>query len=290
MRYIKRLSGFFIIILAVVSCQKEYSLENGGIVKRDSLTTSNNCRIQQLIESDRLTSDAEYAYISTYDASKKVSMIQWIDSTVNSTDVIFPVTYQSGRVQVDAGQYFITSADGKVTEFYGYEIPEDKSSEKFKVKYTYNAAGQLAKRTEEYDSLPGVVLYQMDYTYTGTNLTRAEIKVNSGTAMVRVGVINYEYDAAKIVKNFLFLNALAPELQIFQNAINTGTNSTNPVVKTTSIYTNPLNGTSVTFVANFTNYSIDANNYVKSFELTGDDFDEARLYAGKKYNLNYTCF
>lgn len=290
MRYIKRLSGFFIIILAVVSCQKEYSIENGGIVKRDSLTTGNNCRIQQLIESDRLTSDAEYAYISTYDASKKVSRIEWVDSTVNSTDNIFPVSYQAGRVQVDAGQYFITGADGKVTEFYGYEFPEDNSSEKLKVKYTYNAAGQLAKRTEEYDSLPGVVLYQMDYTYAGANLTRAEIKANTGTAMVRFGVINYEYDAGKTVKNFLFLNALAPELQIFQNAINTGTSSTNPVIKTTSIYTNPLNGTSVTFVANFTKYSIDANNYVKSFELTGDDFDEARLYAGKKYNLNYTCF
>jgi len=290
MRYIKRLSGFFIIILAVVSCQKEYSLENGGIVKRDSLTTGNNCRIQQLIESDRLTSKAEYAYISTYDANKKVSMITWVDSTLNSTDNIFPVSYQSGRVQVDAGQYFITGADGKVTEFNGYELPEDPSSAKFKVKYTYNAAGQLTKRTEEYDTLPGVVLYQMEYTYTGANLTRAEIKANSGTAMVRVGVINYEYDAGKTVKNFLFLNALAPELQIFQNAINTGTSSTNPVVKTTSTYTNPLNGNSVTFVANFTNYSIDANNYVKSFELTGDDFDEARLYSGKKYNLNYKCF
>lgn len=291
MQYIKRLSGLFIIILAVVSCQKEYSLEDGGVIKRDSLTTTgNNCRIQQLVQSDKSTSKAEYAYISTYDANKKVSMITWVDSTVNSTDNIFPVSYQSGRVQVDARQYFITGADGKVTEFYGYEFPDDPSSAKLKVKYTYNAAGQLTKRTEEYDTLPGVVLYQMEYTYTGANVTRAEIKANSGTAMVRVGLINYEYDAAKTVKNFLFLHALAPELQIFQNAINTGTNSTNPVVKTTSIYTNPSNGAPVTYVSNFTNYSIDANNYVKSFELTGDDFDEAMLYAGKKYNLNYTCF
>lgn len=289
MRYIKRLSGF-IIILAVVSCQKEYSIENGGVVKRDSLTTGNNCRIQQLIKSDRLTSNAEYAYISTYDAGKKVSMIKWIDSKSNSTDNIFPVSYPAGRVQVDAGQYFVTGADGKVTEFYGYEFPEDDSSEKFKVKYTYNATGQLVKRTEEYDSLPGIVLFQMDYTYTGANLTRAELKFNTGTSLIKVGVTNYEYDAGKTVKNFLFLHSLAPELQIFQNAINTGTSSTNPVVKITSTYTDPSNGTSLTLVSNFTNYSIDANNYVKSFELTGDDFEEANLNAGKKYNLIYTCF
>ena len=289
MRYIKSVLGFF-IVLAFVSCQKEYSIENGGIVKRDSLAASNNCRIQQLVESDRLTSDAEYAYISTYDASKRVSRITWVDSTVNSTDNIFPVSYPAGRVQVDAGQYFITGADGKVTEFNGYEFPEDDNSEKFKVKYTYNAAGQLIKRTEEYDSLPGIVLFQMDYAYTGANLTRAELKINTGISLIRVGVTNYEYDAGKTVKNFLFLHSLAPELQIFQNAINTGTSSTNPVVKITSAYTDPSNGASVTLVSNFTNYSIDANNYVKSFELTGDDFEEARLYAGKRYNLNYTCF
>lgn len=290
MRYIMRFLGLFIVILAVVSCQKEYSLETGGVANRDSTgTTGNNCRIQQLIESDKATSDAEYAYISTYDASKKVTMIKWVDSTVNTTDNIFPVSYPAGRVQVDADQYFITGADGKVTEFYGYEFPEDDSSEKFKVKYTYNAAGQLVKRTEEYDSLPGIVLFQMDYTYTGANLTRAELKFNTGTSLIRVGVTNYEYDAGKTVKNFLFLNSLAPELQIFQNAINTGTSSINPVVKITSIYTDPSNGTSLTFVSNFTNYSIDANNYVKSFELTGDDFEEANLNAGKKYNLIYTC-
>ncbi len=289
MRYIKRVLGFF-IVLAFVSCQKEYSIENGGIVKRDSLATSNNCRIQQLVESDRLTSDAEYAYISTYDASKRVSRITWVDSTVNSTDHIFLVSYPAGRVQVDAGQYFITGADGKVTEFNGYEFPEDDNSEKFKVKYTYNAAGQLIKRTEEYDSLPGIVIFQMDYAYTGANLTRAELKINTGISLIRVGVTNYEYDAGKTVKNFLFLHSLAPELQIFQNAINTGTSSTNPVVKISSTYTNSSNGTSLSLVSNFTNYSIDANNYVKSFELTGDDFEEARLYAGKRYNLNYTCF
>lgn len=292
MRYTKRLYGVFIIImLALLSCQKEYSLETGGVGNRDSLTTTgNNCRIQQLVESDRLTSDAEYAYISTYDANKKVSMITWVDSTVNSTDNIFPISYPSGRVQVDGDQYFVTGADGKVTEFYGYEYPDDPDGEKVKIRYTYNAAGQLAKRTQEYDSLPSRVLFQMEYTYTGSNLTRTEIKANAGNTFVSVGIINYEYDAAKTVKNFLFLHALSPELQTFQNAINAGSGSNNPVVKTTSTYNNPSTGARATFVANFVNYSIDANNYVKSFELTGDDFDEAMLYSGKKYNLNYKCF
>lgn len=260
-------------------------------MKRDSTgTTGNNCRIQQLIESDKLSSDAEYAYISTYDANKKVSRIEWIDSTQNTKDNVFAVSYPAGRVQVDRNQYFVTGADGRVTEFYGYEYPDDPDGEKVKIRYTYNATGQLAKRTQEYDSLPSVVLLQMDYTYTGSNLTRAEIKVNTGNTFVTVVTINYEYDASKTVKNFLLLHALSPELQTFQTAINAGSNSTNPVVKTTSTYNNPSTGTRATFVANFVNYSIDANNYVKSFELTGDDFDEAMLYSGKKYNLNYKCF
>lgn len=291
MRHTKGVSLFLIVVLALSSCQKDFSIETGGSSGGSGGTTGNNCKIQKLIESDKASSDAEYAYISTYDASKRVSRIEWVDSTVNSVDNTFPVSYPAGKVQVDADQYFVTGADGKVNEFYGHHDPIDPTSEKFKVKYTYNPSGQLAKRTEEYDSLPGVILWQMEYTYTGTNLSRAEIKVNRGLSFQRLAIIDYQYDASKTVKNFLFLHALAPELLVFQNAINYGANSTNPVVKTTSTYTNIfIGGGDTTFVSNFVNYSIDANSYVKSFEITGADFFEANLYSGKKYNLTYTCF
>lgn len=274
--------------MVFISCQKEFSTETGGLPGGGS-TTGNNCKIQQLIETDITTSNAEYAYISTY-IDKKVSKIELVDSTVNAVDHVFPITYPAGKVQVDASQFFIVGGNGRVTEFNGYEDPQDPSSDKFKVKYTYNSTGQLTRRTEETDSLPGVVIFQMDYTYAGSNLTKAEARVNVGTSLVKIGTINYEYDVSRTVKNFLFLHAIAPEILYFQTAINAGSNSTNPVKKTTSTYLNVVTGGDTTFISNFVNYTIDANNYVRSFEITGADFDEANLYAGKRYKLNYSCF
>lgn len=130
----------------------------------------------------------------------------------------------------------------------------------------------------------------MDYTYTSNNLTKAVASFNNGIALIQAAEVTYEYDVAKTVKNFLFLHALAPEINYFQTAINPGSNSASAIKKATLKYKDTNTNATITNTSNFVNFTFDANNYVKSFELTGDDFDMVGLYAGKRYVLNYFCF
>ncbi|MEJ7737696.1 MAG: hypothetical protein WKF97_09740 [Chitinophagaceae bacterium] len=282
-------SAYLLISLVFfISCKKEYSSETGTLPVIDTLR--NNCKLKELIEKDAVSGRAEYAYISTYNSSNVVSRIVLFDSINNVTDNSFPVSYPANRVQIDANQYFLTAADGKVTEFHGYEYPNDPSSSKITAKYSYNALNQLSQRTEENDSFPGRVTFHMDYTYTNNNLTKAVASVFNGIGFQVVAEITYEYDASKTVKNFLFLHALAPDIIYFQTAIKAGLNSVNAIRKATLKFTDPLTGIQITRTSNFTNFIIDAKNFVKSFDLTGDDFDVAGLYAGQRYVLNYFCF
>ena len=284
MKYFKKSYFLLVLVFVLSSCLKELSLENNG-----KPVATQNCKIQKLIQADPNTGNSEYAYISTYDSSNLTLNIQLIDSSVNTIDAYFPISYSTGKVQVDADQFFLVGSDGRVTQFHGYEYPEDNTSQMLTAKYTYNSAGQLVKRTEEYDTLPGVVTFQMDYIYSSNNLIRADISYNLGAAFAKIAEVTYEYDASKTIKNFLFLHALGRELSYFQTAVNAGTNSTNPVNKATVEVLDPNTGGTNTFVTNFVNYSINSNNYVESFELTGDDFDVAGLNSGKRYILDYSC-
>ncbi len=285
MKHVSKIVVLLFSLAVLVSCSKEYSIETNG--KTDS---SSNCKLQKLIETDPVGGDAEYAFISAYDAANKVSNIQLVDSSTNSVDFSFPVSYPSGRVQVDADQYFVTGSNGKITEFHGYEYPDDKTSERLIARYTYNASGLLTKRTAEYDSLKGVTAFQIVYSYTGNNVTKAEISLNFGPALAKVGEILYEYDVSKPVKSFISLHSVASELFLFQTAVNAGLSSVNALTKATVKILNVSNGNLDSFVTNFVNYKINSKNYVTSFDVTGDDFDVAGLSSGKRYVLNYHCF
>lgn len=282
-------SAYLIILMVVLfSCQKEFSRETGAIPITDTL--KNNCRLQQLVEKNIASGRAEYAYISTYNASNVVSRIVFFDSLNNVTDNSFSINYPVNKVQLDATQYFLTSSDGKVIEFHGFEDPADPTGDRIMARYSYNASNQLIQRTQEYDSVPGRVIFGVDYTYTANNLTKAVISVFNGTAFVPGAEVVYEYDASKTVKGFLFMNAFAPEITYFQTAANFGVNSINTIKKTTFKYRHITTGAQVTETSNFVNFIFDTNNYVKSFELTGDNFNAGGLYAGYRYVLNYFCF
>ncbi len=284
-----RILFFILIMLSVLhSCKKEYSLENGGALPVD--VTTNTCKIEKIIEADYFSRVVEYGYNSIYTADHKVSAIQLIDSVNRNIDYTFAVSYTTGKIQVDAKQYFLTGTDGKVTEFHGFEYPEDTTSDRFIVKYSYNTAGQLIKRTEEYDLFPGITSFEMDYTYTGGNLTRAEAMVNNGITLQKFIDIAYEYETTKTIKNFIYFNAVAPEIFYFQTAIDAGPTSVNPLKKATTVFKNYNNGRDSTTVSNFVNYAYDTKSHVISFELTGDDFSVNNLYAGKEYVFKYSCY
>ena len=285
-------SLLLLLPVLILSCGKEVSLETGA-KPGDSTGTpiSNNCILAKIVQADQATGKAEIAFVSGFNSENKVVTHDVIDSGSNVIINSFSLSYPTGRVQIDAEQYFVVNADGRVSEFHGYEYPDDNTTEKFTVRYTYNAAGQMTLRTETYDTLPGVVQYQMRFTYSGGNLTKEEYEGNTGRSFVKIADISFTYDASKTVKSFLYLQGIAPEISLFQTAINAGVNNTNPVSRIVTSTYNPTTGAVInSFTTNFSNYVINSNNYVQSFDVSGNDYVAGGITAGSKYRLSYNCF
>ena len=259
--------------------------------KKDTSSASTNCKIEKILEYDSTGRSQLLASLYTYNTSNRVNRVQFYDSSSGTSYGTFNLTFPTNRIQVDANQYFITDASGRITQFFGYQDPTSDTTDKIVATYTYNSSGQLTQRKQASQANPLQLLFQIDYTWSGGNLTKAEAKVPSGaTTFITLFDAVYQYDNSKTAKNFLYLNALAFEILYMQPAVNAGSTSANALVKATTHYYNTTGTVTSTKVTNFNNSVIDANHYVQSFVVSGDDFAEGYLYSGEKYVFKYRCF
>lgn len=273
----------------------QVAISSNGCVKVKcsgaGVPVQNNCKLEKMVEYDSASGDVSYAFLSTYNASQQVTKFELYDSVALSSDGSFNITYPAGRVQIDPNQYFTLGTAGRVSEFKGYVDPTSNVSGNVTIKYTYNTSGQMTKAGYEFGQLPGIEALQILYTYTGSNLTKIELRTASGLGTYsKIGEVEYAYDLTKSPRNFICLLAGA-EMTLFQTSINYGTASANLLTKAIFREYNPQTGALTgTTVTDFKNYVLDANNYVKQFNVSGDDFDLLGLYAGFRYNLTYKCF
>jgi len=262
-------------------------------VKFKSHTTPppTNCTISKILYTDIPSNSNYYTQFSLFNGNN-VSTISLSDSSAQLFSVSFPVTLAIGKTNVPVNgkpQYFTNDINGRATAFYGFEDPLTDTSAAFVAKYTYDAGGHMTRRTEAAAAKPDSVVFDMTYTWSGNLLTKAVVKYGGQTALQ----VDYTYDAGKTVKNFLPLHPYAAEVFYFQSAVNVGVRPDKALTKVTEQWFSP-SGTS-TFTSNLGSYVIDANNYVKSFTVTGDDFtamslvSDIGLFATTKYTLSYHC-
>ncbi len=260
--------------------------------KDTSRSSSSNCKIEKILEYDSTGRAQFLASLYNYNSSNRVNQVVFYDSSSSTTYGLFNLTFpNTTKIQIDANQYFTTDANGRITQFWGYQDPSDDTTAKVSVTYTYNTAGQLIQRRQATQDIPAKTVFQMDYTWSGGIMTKAEGKVpNSATTFVTLFDAVYQYDNTKSVKNFLYLNALAFEILYLQPGVNAGVAPTSALVKATTHYYDTNGAVTSTSVTNFSNYVIDANHYVQSFVTSGNDFLESYLYSGEKYVFKYKCF
>jgi len=244
--------------------------------------TGNQCRIRDIAYYDRVSGTAEGAITTFFNASNQVNRLQVYDSISGSVLNNFNITYPPARVQIDANQYFALDPSQRVKEWHGRIDPSDNTSQLVVVTYQYDALGYLIKSYIALAAAPTVTLIEVTNTWTNGNLTKVVI-ANLGNG--QRSEIDYQYDLSKQPRNFLtFLPN--PELVLFQSAINYGKNSTNVPIKSIIKDYDANNNVTNTDTSDFINYIIDANGYIKSFEITGDD---AVYPADSKYVISYKC-
>ncbi len=244
--------------------------------------TGNQCRIRDIAYYDRISGTAEGAITSFFNASNQVNRVQLYDSVAGTVENNFNISYPPARVQVDPNQYFTLDPSQRVKEWHGKIDPTDNASQSVVITYQYDALGYMTKALIAVAAAPTVTVLEVTYTWTSGNLTKVII---SEVATGGRTEIEYQYDLSKQARNFL---AFLPnsEIIIFQSAINYGKNSTNVPIK--SIIKDYDNNNTLlnTDTSDFINYVIDANGYIKSFEITGDD----SVYGtDTKYVISYKC-
>ena len=246
-----------------------------------------DCHIFDMASYDFNSNQPIYSIRTIFNSSNKVTNIQLIDSVNLTIANNWVVTYPTGKVQIDNDQFFVLDGTSRVIEFHGYYLPDDKTSDKILMKYSYNAQGYMSQATMEWVDTPGVVVYKGVMEYTNGNLSK--LTETAPTVSPYRQETTYTYYTST-VKNFLYnLPLQLTEIQYFQSAINAGKNSQNAVKAETVRIVDPVTGASGTVPGtNYDNYIIDPspNQYVKSFKITdvGDPTKPTKIV------LSYKCF
>lgn len=245
-------------------------------------TTSTNCVISNIAYYDPVTNIAQGSLTSFFNASNQVNNILFVDSVANKNIYRFTPTRSGNRLNIDAQQYFTLDANGRITDFHGFVDATDTSLPRVIVTYTFDASGYLSKAAYALEALPTTNILNITYTWTGGNLTKALVQQVGSAEKFEY---DYQYDVSRQAKNFI---CFFPSTELFwvQSAVNFGKNSAN-VLTASTIKITDATGASLTENATYTNYVLDANNYVKSFSITGEG---SVLPGDTKYVLSYKCF
>lgn len=245
--------------------------------------TSTNCIVSNLAYYDPVTNTALGSLSSFFNASNQVNSVLFVDSATRTPIYRFSPSKTGSRINIDATQYFDLDASGRIKEFHGYVDAIEVTLPRVVITYTFNTGGYLDKAAYAFEAAPTLNILNVSYTWTGGNLAKAVVQETGKTERIEY---KYNYDLTKTAKNFL---SFYPnnEIILLQSAINFGKNSTN-ILTTSSIEQFDSTGVSIAVVpATYSNYTIDANNYVKQFSIAGD----GSVYDGDtKYVLSYKCF
>ena len=241
-----------------------------------------NCKISEYTAFDPVSSAFFQSVKSTFTANQ-VTKVEVFDTSPTTPADVFNLTYPPGRVNIDAQTYFELDPSNRVKAYRGLLIPGDASQPRVSVTYTYDGAGHLIKSTFASELNPTVPVLEATQTWTNGNLMKIVLQQIGSSAKTE---IEYQYDLSKQPKNFLILLANS-ELLYFQSAVNTGLNSVNAVTKSTVKEYNDAGNLETSDVAEFSNYIMNANNYVTSFNIS----DATTVYGGNvRYTLSYKCF
>jgi hypothetical protein len=268
----------------VASCAKEVSLENGGTANPNIIGA--DCRISSIAYSDVASGVGLGSVTATINASDRAVDITDFDSlnfTINKN--VVPV-YKNDTVFLNANEYYLLSPTTlRVNQFHSLLDPTDPSSLQIDVLYTYNASGSLIKKESLYTAT-GTTYAEVNYTYSGTNLTHMEeVDLTSG---VTVNDADIEYTGLQ-PKNYVYIFPDELRNPILTQFLNFGTRPINAVSKMTVRYYDLLGGTVLdSAVSSFGNYELSADRYVLRCTMTGDDQPSLPAEAGK-LRFGYKC-
>jgi len=273
-----------ILVVAVVSCTKEYSEENS--TNTDELIVGTDCRISQVSYTDTATGVGLGSISATINSSDIVTDITQFDSL--GAQIISnsqPTIVNSDTIFINPDEYFVQDHTTKrILRLNGLIDTSDIFSPRFLEDYIYDAGGYLLKKSYSYATAPGVEIAAVDYTYSGGNLTHMNFNDIAGSQLVQDADITYFSNISP--KNYIYLFPDEQNYAVFNQFYNFGKKSLN-AVKTISLrsYSGSVSDTTVTV---FGSYTLSRDNYVLSTIMSGADLPSLPAQKGK-LKFSYHC-
>jgi len=280
------------IVVALFSCEKEYSNENSGNTDND-LIVGIDCRISKITYTDTSGTagggpgtglGSIEAAINNLDV---VTMITRFDSLSNTIEFINAPIYSNDSVFINADEYFVVDGNKRIIKMHGLADPTDPFSLQYDVSFAYNTAGYLTTKNYFLTSSPTVPFYRVDYSYgDGANLTHMSAVNLPGGDLEMDADISYMTNL--VPRRFIYIfpdERFYPE---FSQYFNFGTKNFNAVKKMTVRNYNPGNVVRDSSVSTFSNYIMSRDGYVLSTQMGGNDQPSLPALAGK-LSFSYHC-
>jgi hypothetical protein len=283
----KKLLPLYLIVtvVALTSCLKEYSTENGG--DSGGIIIGADCRISKIAYSDSATGVSIGSIGATINSSDVVTDITKFDSLTLTIDFNDVPQYFSDTVAIDADQYFLVDITTKrIRSFHGLIDPTVPGSPEFDIDYVYDASGYLINKFYSYSLLPGVPYQQVTYTYSGGNLTHMQTDDLFTGDMIKNADLSYYPNIAP--KNYMNIFPDEDTYAEFNQFFNFGKKSTNAVKDLKLRFYDPGNTLVDSAVSTFNSYVMSRDNYVLSVYMLGDDQSSIPAAEGK-LNFSYKC-
>ena len=294
----KKLSLFILIATVtvfVISCTKEFSLENGGSNGNGSdEIVGVDCRMSKIAFYDSASAIPLGSIAATIDTKDTVRDVTLFDSLGNVIIMNSMPFYSGDTAYLNPDEYFLTAPSTRlVTHLHGV-LNSVFPSIPFECDYIYNSDGTLFQK--RYD-IPGAGVSPavvVEYLYLGGNLV--SMTSTDYTTFTPELIQDAQLDYYNNIKprNYLNLmpdetisddlNHFAPYTQFF----NFGVKPINAIKSLKVRYYDPGNVVRDSTVSGFFTYITSRDNYVLSVYMLGDDQESIPAAMGR-LNFSYKC-
>ena len=285
----KRLFPVFLLITlsTLISCSKEYSLENSSDNSGNGLIIGVDCRMSKIVYSDSATGGGLGSLSAIINSLVDVTSITKFDSLAFTIDFLSTPIYVSDTVFINADEYFLVDLGTKrIRQLHALTDPTDPFSTQFEINYFYNSNGYLSQKFYSYTSIPGFPFYLVNYTYSGGKLTHM-----SGTDLLSGDIIidaDINYYNNILPKRFLYLFPDEKGYPYFSQFYNFGTRPSNAIKDMVVRNYDPGGVLRDSAVSTFSNYILSRDNYVLGVTMSGADQQSIPAVKGK-LSFSYKC-
>lgn len=274
----------FFLGATCVSCEKEFSLENGGAP--NELIIGINCRISKISYTDTATNTGLGSLSADINSLDNVTQITRFDSVSNTIEFRSDPVITNDTIYINANEYYIVDINKRISKMHGLIDPTDPLSPQFDVVYIYSGAGYLNQKSYAFTAAPAVPYQRVDYTYVGGNLTEmAVIDLTSGDTSHSATVTYYNNI---IPKRYIYIFPDEKFYPNFTQFYDFGLKSYNAVKSITVRNYDPGNVLRDSTMSTFSSYILSRDTYVLSVIMDGDA-DQSIPAPKGKLSFSYKC-